>query len=192
MIKGLRVRHLPAAIGLLGLPLWGCNNSMNEINALVNKTKAQEDRGLDVTVIYSRGGRVEARLFARELIRNESARPAYTDMKNGLKVEFFDDSARVTSTLTARYARWYVDAGNILIRDSIVIITRKGERLETDELVWNKSIQKFFTEKPVRITTPTHVLSGRGMEANQDFSQYSITGGITGAVRVDKGAVPGE
>lgn len=169
--------------------LAGCNNSMNEINAIVNKTKAQEDRGLDVTILYSRNGRVEARLFTHEFIRNEHARPPYTDMKNGLKVEFFDDSTRVRSTLTARYARWYEQAGNILIRDSIEIVNDKGDRLYTQELVWNKSIQKFFTEKPVRIVTPTQTLYGKGMAANQDFSQYQIYE-PTGTVRVNKEQVP--
>jgi len=103
--------------------------------------------------------------------------------------EFFNDSAQVKNTLTARNARWYEQEGNILIRDSVVIINDKGERLDTEELVWNKSIEKFFTEKPVRITTATHVIYGKGMEANQDFSLYKIFN-PTGNVQVDKKEMP--
>lgn len=167
-----------------------CSNSMNEINELMNKNQMQEDRGKDVTVIYSRNGKVEARLFTHELIRKETATPPYTEMKNGLKVEFFDDSAHVKNTLTARYARWYTQEKNILVRDSVVVINNEGKRLDTEELIWNNTIQKFFTEKPVSITTPTQIIYGKGMEADQDFSHYEITH-ITGAVRVNKTEVPG-
>lgn len=163
---------------------------MKEVNELISPSKAQEDRGTDVTVLYSRDGKIQARLFTRELIRNEHARPPFADMKNGMKVEFFDDSTHIKNTLTARSARWYTQENNILIRDSIKVINDKGEMLETSELIWNQAIAKFFTEKDVSITTPTHVIFGKGMEANQDFSYYKILK-PTGMVRVNKGEVPG-
>jgi len=176
--------------GLLFLALPSCSNSMKEVNELISPGKAQEDRGIDVTVLYSKDGKIQARLFTHELIRNDNAKPPFADMKNGMKVEFFDDSSKVKNTLTARSARWYTQEGNILIRDSVKIVNDKGEMLETSEMVWNQTIKKFFTEKDVSITTPTQVIYGKGMEANQDFSLYQITK-ITGMVRVKKEEVPG-
>lgn len=174
---------------MLPLGLFSCSNSMKEINDLVSKTQGQEDKGKDVTVLYSESGKIKVRLFTHELIRNEAATPPYTDMKNGLKAEFFDDSAKIKNTLTARNARWYPEANNILIRDSVVVMNDKGEKLETQELVWNQSIQKFFTEKPVSISTATQIVYGVGMEASQDFSWYKITK-PSGTVRVNKNEVP--
>lgn len=185
-------RSTPILGGLLFLAIAtsSCTNSMKEVNELISPTKAQEDRGIDVTVLYSKNGKIQARLFTHELIRNDNARPPYADMKNGLKVEFFDDSAKVKNTLTARSARYFTQEQNILIRDSVVVINDKGEKLETQELVWNQTIKKFFTEKEVSITTATHVLYGKGMESNQDFSQYQINQ-PTGMVKVNKTEVPG-
>ena len=167
-----------------------CTNSMKEIDAVTGKAQTQEDVGKDVTILYSKKGKTEARLFTHELVRNTTAKPPYTDMKGGLKVEFFDDSTHIKNTLTARYARWYEQAGNILLRDSVKVVNDKGEELKTAELVWNQSIQKFFTEKPVQIQTATQTIFGQGLEANQDFSWYSIHQ-ITGSVRVNKGTLPG-
>lgn len=176
---------------LLLLPLLagGCSNSMKEINELVSKSQAQEDRGKDVTILYSDKGRIMVRLFTHELIRNDAATPPFTDMKNGLKVEFFNDSAVVKNTLTARTARWYSEANNILIRDSVTVVNDRGEKLETQELVWNQNLGKFFTEKPVSIATATQIIYGVGMEANQDFTWYKILK-PTGTVRVNKNEVP--
>jgi len=162
---------------------------MSEIHALVDKNNMQEDRALDVTILYSEDGQVKARLFSKEFIRNETARPPFTDMKQGLKVEFLNDSLRIESTLTARYARYYERQGNVLIRDSVVVVNKKGEKLETEELIWNQEVQQFYTEKPVAITTATQTMWGDGLEANQDFSWYQIRN-LRGVMRVEKDKVP--
>ena len=176
---------------LFAISLEACTNSIREINEAMSKAKVGEDRGRDVTILYSKSGHVTARLFAHTFIRSEGSNPPYTEMKDGLKAEFFNDSLQIKNTLTARYARWYERENNILIRDSVHIVNDKGEQLETSELVWNQKIQKFFTEKQVRIITATQVLNGTGMEASQDFSTYIIHN-LTGQVQVQKSQVPGE
>jgi LPS export ABC transporter protein LptC len=174
---------------LFALRMASCTNTMTEINEATGKVKAGEDRGRDVTILYSKGGHMTARLFAHTFVRAESANPPYTEMKDGLKVEFFDDSLQIRNTVTARYARWYEQENNILLRDSVHIVNDKGEHLHTSELVWNQKLQKFFTEKPVRIVTPTQTLHGTGMEASQDFSTHQIYN-LTGEVQVQKSQMP--
>jgi LPS export ABC transporter protein LptC len=164
---------------------------MKEINEAMEKTNMGEDRGKDVTILYSKGGHVSARLFAHTFVRAVSATRPYTEMKDGLKVEFFDDSLQIKNTLTAGYARGYERENNVLIRDSVHIVNDRGEHLYTSELVWNQKMQKFFTEKPVRIVTATQILNGTGMKASQDFSSYQIEN-LTGEVQVQKSQMPGE
>ncbi len=166
-----------------------CKNDPKKIDELTGKSKAQQDRAIDVTILYSQYGKLKARLFAHEFIRNESARPQYIDMKKGLKVEFFNDSGVVDNTLTGDYARYYEQEQNVLIRGNIVVVSKKKEQLNTEELVWNQKIMKFYTEKAVRITTPTQVTYGDGLEANQDFSWYQIKN-LKGIVQVNKNEVP--
>ncbi|MBS1615331.1 MAG: LPS export ABC transporter periplasmic protein LptC [Bacteroidetes bacterium] len=166
-----------------------CNNSMKEINEVTQRDKLGEDKGRDVTILYSVGGVLKARLFAHVFIRNEAADPPYTEMKEGLRADFFNESGQLKSTVTARYGRYYEKAGNVLLRDSVHVVNDKGEKLDTQELIWNEQMQKFFTEKPVRITTPTQVLIGTGMEASQDFSVYQITN-IQGSVQLEKSQLP--
>lgn len=175
---------------LLFAILTGCKNDPKEISALVSKGAQQEDKAEDVTILYSDNGNVKMKLYAREFVKNDAAKPPYTDMRKGLKVEFYGaDSMKVESTLTARYARYYEKQGNILIRDSIVIVNKKGEQLNTEELVWNQSAKKLFTEKFVKITTPTQVMYGDGLEANEDFTWYRILN-PKGIVAVDKKEIP--
>ena len=171
------------------LSLASCNNNTQEIQELMSKTNIQEDKAEDVMIIQSEGGKVKARLFAKEFVINEVSKPPFWEMRKGLKVEFYDDSTRVENTVTARYARYYEQQGNIILRDSIKIVSRKGDELETEELIWNQKLRKFYTEQFVKITTPTQVMYGDGLEANEDFSWYQITN-IKGILQVNKSEMP--
>lgn len=171
------------------MALCSCSNDQKEIDTLTGNGKKQQDKAEDVTIIYSKDGKTKMRLYARQFVRNEYAKVPYVDMNRDIKAEFYDDSGNVANVLTADSARYYTSQGNVLVWDSVQIVSKKGERLNTTELVWNESIQKFFTEKPVQITTPTQVLYGNGMEANSDFSWYQVTN-PKGTVQVNKGELP--
>lgn len=179
--------------GFLFLLLFisACKNKTSEINDLMAKVNLSEDKADEVVIIFSENGKVKGRLFAQEFIINEHAKPPYMDARKGLRIESYDDSTKLQSTLTAKYARYYMRQGNILIRDSILVINKKGEQMTTEELVWNEKLKKFYTEKFVRIKTPTQLMYGDGLEANQDFTWYRITN-IKGLMQVNKSDVPGE
>ncbi len=174
---------------ILFLLTLSCRNSMEEIAALSDKNFGREERAKDVTIIYSSDGKVEAQLHAAEFVRLERARPPYTDAQGGVQIQIFDSTGGIQTTVTSRYARWYETKGNVLLRDSVRVKNEKGEELLTDELIWSEAEKKFFTEKPVQINTLTQTLSGKGLEADQTFSNYRIVE-LTGAVRVDKDQVP--
>jgi LPS export ABC transporter protein LptC len=181
-------RIIPGIL-FLSFSFIACKNDPDEIAALVNKNTIQEDKAQNVTILYSENGQTKVRLFAKEFIRNEVAKPPFVDMKHGLKVEFFDDSLNVNSILTAKYARYYEKQGNVLIRDSVVVVNKKGERLNTEELIWNQNVKKIYTEKFVKVHTATQIIFGNGLEANEDFSWWVIKS-PTGIVQVDKSEVP--
>lgn len=189
LYQKLQTRILFPGVLFILFTLPACNNDPEQIKALTSKNAVQEDKATDVTFIQSQHGKVKATLSAHIFIRNELAKPPYTDLKDGIKVEFYDDSNKVSSTLTAGYARYYEKQGNILIRNNVVIVNKKGEQLNTEELVWNQGVEKFYTEKFVKITTATQVLYGDGLEANKDFTWYHIKN-LKGTVQVNKNEVP--
>ena len=129
------------------------------------------------------------RIVARDFVRNSSARRPYVDINNGLRMEFFDSTGNITDVLTADSSRYYETQRDFIVWDSVHIVSAKGEELRTEELVWNESAEKFFTEKDVQITTANEILYGTGMEANRDFTWYRILN-PKGSVQVDKSEVP--
>lgn len=111
-------------------------------------------------------------------------------MKENLRVDFYNDSLQIQSTLTAKYGKYFEQDGNVLVRDSVKVVNLKNEQLETEELIWNEKIQKFYTEKFVKITTPTQVIYGDGLESNQNFSEYKIIN-VKGIIGISQNSFPG-
>ncbi|HTN16682.1 MAG TPA: LPS export ABC transporter periplasmic protein LptC [Chitinophagaceae bacterium] len=168
-----------------------CHNTTEEINNITGVNKAyQLDKATDVVIYYSDKAKVKAVLYAKEFIRNENAKPAYTDIKKSLKVEFLDDSGHIESTLTSRSARIYEDNNNVIVRENVHVVNQKGEQLDTEELVWNQKLDKFYTNKKIKITTPPNqVLYGDGLEANADFSWYK-SNNLKGEIAVEGKELP--
>ncbi len=168
-----------------------CKNELNEIPSDLSLQNLQDDRATDVTIIFSENGKTKARLKGKEFIKNEKAKPPYIDLNHGLKVDFFDDSLNVESTLTALTARYYTQDENVLVRDSVLVVNKKGERLQTEELVWNQKLERFYTDKFVRITIGDQITYGEGLEANQDFTWFRIKK-QRGSIPVSDEEFPGE
>src|ERR1019366_8491527 len=87
--------------GILFMVIAACKNDIGQIRALTGRSNKQEDRATDVTLIYSKDGKIKLRAFVHDFVRNEGANPPYLDMNTHLKAEFFDDSGVIEHVLTA-------------------------------------------------------------------------------------------
>ena len=158
---------------LASFTFYSCENDLSKLPG--NEIKDLDaDRASEVTFIYSENGVTKAKLYTKEFVGNENARPSYIDFKKGVRMELFDANLKVENIVTAKTARYYNKEGNVIAKDSVVARNAKGEKLQTEELIWNRKLEKFYTEKFVRITTKDQMVWGEGLEANQDFSHVII------------------
>ena len=57
----------------------------------------------------------------------------------------------------------------------MVVSNIKGDTLKTSELWWDQNTRKFYTDSVVRLrTVDKTIYGGKGMEADQDLSKWSI------------------
>ena len=179
------------SIAIFLLLFFSCKNDLKKVHQAIDKSMLNTERADSVTIIYSKEGNTKAQLFAKTFNHVQDAKPPYIEMKKGLHVIFYDDSMKVQSTLDAQYGKYFEQNGNVLVRDSVVVSNIKNEQLNTEELIWNEKLQKFYTEKFVKITTPTQIIYGDGLESNQNFSDYTILN-VKGTVGVQKSSLPSQ
>ena len=125
--------------------------------------------GADIT-LYDEGDRT-AFIEADRIKRFEAldSTMAYT-----LEIDFLDTLGVVSSELVGdsgiirEKSQWFTVWGDV------VVITSDGSRLETDSLVWNPVIQKIQTDAYVELTRDGDLITGWGLEANQDLTRVTI------------------
>lgn len=126
----------------------------------------------NVLTLYSDSAKVRIKLQA----------PVQEDYENGdivfpkgIDVEFYENGGTLTSTLRANYGKQERNKDLYFVRGNVVVHNQvKQEKLETEELYWNKNKAQIYTDKFVKITTPEEILMGHGLQADQDFSKYKI------------------
>lgn len=97
------------------------------------------------------------------------------EFPEGLYIEFYDEDGKMTTTLQANEAKYFKEEDHWRGRGNVTITNVENQQqLNTEELFWKPSDERMFTEKFVKISLPDQVLYGKGLEAKQDFSQYTI------------------
>lgn len=175
---------------VFGIVISSCSqDKIKKSDLKVNTEDLKIDRADSVSVIISKQGETKALLKTKEFVENQNAKPPYLDMTKGLKVDFFDENLEVETTLTANSARFYTGTNNIMVQGNVVVVNKKGEKLNTEHLIWNNQLQRFYTQQPVRIDRGGSITTGSGLEANKDFSWIRIYR-QAGTVPVEKGQLP--
>ena len=190
MTGSIHYKFLVTAILIPGcFFISSCENSRKEINDLTAKTIGVEE-AKQVDIIYSLGDKTKARLSAPYMLRHQEAVP-YIEFTKTIHADFFDDSLRIESRLDAHYAKYLESESKVFLKDSVVVINTKGDTLYCNELYWDRhrTGEEFYTDKPVRIRTPTEILDGDGLDAPQDFHNWHLING-RGIVRVSSSEFP--
>lgn len=174
---------------LFFLGFFACKSDVGKVKSILNREVLNSENALDVTIYYSKEGHTKAQLQTPVFKHVITSNPTYVEMPKGLVVSFFDDSLKKISTLSSKYGKLFEHNNNVLVRDSVVVKNDKNEMLETEELIWNEKDQTFFTQKFVKISTPTQVIYGDGLESNQTFTQYKILN-VKGILALENKTLP--
>jgi len=165
--------------------LSSCVNDLEEIKKISFKSDAPDDVTENLKIVQTDSGYAKFQLYAK--IAETYTKPvAITKFKDGLKVDFFSNKGIIVSTLTALYGEMNVSTGVFYVKDSVQLINyEKQQRLETEELTWEKADSSIFTNKDVIVKNPKGVLFGKGIRSKQDFSTYTFLR-PTGKIDFDK------
>jgi LPS export ABC transporter protein LptC len=167
-----------------------CENPDDLIKQITTKRIGIEE-AKEVSINYSIAGKTKARLTAPVMFRYQDTVP-YLEFPKTLHADFYDTSMQIESKLDAMYGRYMETENKIFLRDSVRVINNKGDTLYSQELYWDRSKlgKEFYTDKPVRIRTKTHIIDGTGLDAPQDFRDWHILH-PRGFVKVPASEFPG-
>lgn len=169
---------------MVGMFVSGCVNDPEEVERLSQHTALplQTIRGSQIT--YSDSGCVSFVIQAGKIERYPNQERPADEFSEGIKVISYNFNGDIESELTAERASNYPEEQLMIARDSVILTNIEGKRLNTEELTWDEEAGRIFTDKFVKITTPSEILYGDGLEAKEDFSSYEIKN-IKGRITIE-------
>lgn len=126
----------------------------------------------NVELFYSEKDRIKVKMKTPLLYEFKTGDREFPE---GLYLEFYDESGKLSSTLRANHAYYFKAENKWRARGKVEVInTEKNEQLNTEELFWFPVKEQITTESFVTIRLQNEVIYGEGLEAKQDMSTYTI------------------
>jgi hypothetical protein len=166
----------------------GCENDVKQIRDLTEK-KIMKEEAIKIEGYLSQVGKMKAKLKAPLMLR-VAADTLYVEFPNTLHVDFYDDSAKVETRLDSRYGKYFENLGKVYLRDSVTVITTKGDTLRSPDLWWDQNRKIFYTEKyAVYHGIGKVIYGGKGLIATQDLNSVTFNN-PTGTIQTYQNGFP--
>lgn len=159
------------AIAIVIVP--GCVNDPAKVNSITRKNKLPVLTEHNVDALYSDSAKLKFHITAPQVDEYEGLSP-YQEMMKGVKLEIYNDSGKVDSYLTANYAIRKTKENIMEAKNNVVVINTKGEKLNTEDLIWDGTKRRIHTDAYVTITTKEQVIYGTGLDSDERFEEYEI------------------
>ena len=175
--------------------LIACENDVAEVNYITaeNEKLLPIESGKNVEMLYSDSAVVRAKLNAPQMDRY-IGKTNYMLLPKGMLVVFYDEDKLEETRLTADYGIVFENGtgmNKMEAKRNVVVINKKGEKLNTEHLIWDGITHQIYTKAFVKITTKDEVIWGDGLIADEDFSVYEIKN-PKGQIAIDEEKVTDE
>lgn len=166
--KEIKLVAFLASFSLLGGILLSCDNNKLEIieNTDIRTLPSMTIKGY--VTIYNDSGKLNMEMSAPLMEQYSEADPSYTEFKEGLEFVYYDNKDEPATTVSAKYAK-LIDSKNLWeLRDSVVIYSDNGTKLETEQLFWEQSatVDRIYTDRFAKITDEDKIITVYGFESD--------------------------
>lgn len=173
---------------ILILGLVGCENNDQVLTDWTRNVELREE-AVNMESFLSQGGFLRAKLKAPRMYR-VSTDTVYAEFPKTLHCDFFNEATLLESRLDSKYGIYYENLNRVFLRDSVVVITVKGDTLMTQQLWWDQNTQLFHTESAVTFkSNGKRIYAAKGLEATQDLSRITFKETV-GQLRVNESGMP--
>ena len=167
--------------------LISCSSDLNKLNTIHIPDPIPNAIYTKYEVFYSDSGKTVAKIAGGKLEQyNEgNGQLAHEKMNDTLHLWFYDDKMRVESEMRANRAIRFRDTEIMEAFGNVVVYNEKGEKLETQHLIWDKKKEKIISNTPVVITKPkeNQIIKGKRLVSDQNFLNYEIID-VTGIINI--------
>jgi LPS export ABC transporter protein LptC len=164
--------------------LIGCENDINEVNRLTRHETLPVQTIIQSQIKYTDSTILQFTVDAGKIDRYPNGEDPRDEFTDGVEVVTYSENGDFESQINAERATNFTKRELMVAENKVVLRNYEGKMLETEQLMWDDKSDRIYTHQFVKITTPTEILFGDGLEAKPDFSEFEIQN-IKGRIKVD-------
>lgn len=160
---------------ILTATIYSCANNKKDIVASVtDPNELYSIYSRDVSTLVSDSGITRYKVQAEEWYIYEKAKEPRWWLPQGVIVETFDDSANITSYIEGDTALYYKTKRLWRLYGNVKMANTKGEKFFTEEVFWDQTQQKIYSDSAIQIEQGDKIIDGIGFVSNESMTSYSI------------------
>jgi LPS export ABC transporter protein LptC len=171
---------IPAIVGIIIFFASCQKGSIEKINSLTSELNGPNISAINSKIIYTEEAQIKVKINSPEINRYLEIEDPYTEFPQGMHVVFYDSLEKASSFIKANYCIYDEIEKLWTAENNVVAVNEDGDTLNTDFLIWNMNTKKIYSDQYVKIIKGKDIIHGKGFEANQDFSGWTLnqTSGI--------------
>lgn len=172
----LLIKRYCIAVLLVGTAIlfYACEDNEIAKIKMIESTNLPLLEASNFETLVTDSGRVKYLLRAPKLLRFENEGKVYTEFPEGVNIINYDANKKVTSSITANYAKEFQKDQRWEAKNNVVVTNAKGDTLKTEHLILDEKTGKIHTEEFVRIISEDRILTGDGLISDQEMKNTKI------------------
>lgn len=160
---------------LLAFSILSCENDIEVVQAFNDPEKVPDATVEKSEILYYDSALLKVQIKSPVLLRYSMVKDPYIEFPEGIHVQLFDSLKNVKAEVKSKYAIYNEKQKLWEARKDVVVISKDGKQLNTEQLFWDQNKKIIYSEKFCRITTSTASLTGNKFTASEDFSTYELS-----------------
>ncbi|MBI9064080.1 MAG: LPS export ABC transporter periplasmic protein LptC [Marinilabiliaceae bacterium] len=163
------------------------SNKPEEIKAISNREDLPALSYNELETVITDSGKVKYRFITPEMLSYKYKKEEpYIDFPSGFHLFIYDASGEVETQIKCMNAIYYEKPKELWeLNNDVQGINAKGEVLNSEQLFWDMKEERLYTDKFVKITTPTQIITGTGLESDQTLSNWRIKN-VSGELEIEE------
>ncbi len=155
-----------------------CTNDMEVVSKIIDPAEEPDLAATNIEVLYSDSARLQVKLKAPHMKQFAEAQEPRREFPDGLHVWFYEKTGELKAEISANWAQQDITTEIWETRSNVVLTNSEGQKLETEQLFWDRKKAIVYTEKYTKITQKSGTVgTGDSFFAKQDFSEWKLTKG---------------
>ncbi len=166
--------------------LYSCQpNKPEEIREFANLEELPSMTIESLTTTITDSGKIKYRFITPEMKQFDKRDKSATEFDKGLHLIIFDNEQKIDAQIKSKRAIYHESDKLWELSNDVEAVNTTGEVINTELLFWDMNKHTVYSDKFIKITTDTEIITGYGFESDERMENYKIKN-ISGILNIDQ------